>query len=386
MVAALHDRAIDAFSRAFERRPSLLARAPGRVNLIGEHTDYNDGFVLPCAIGVETAVAARPRSDDVIRVFAADYQSKDEFRVDDAYSPEPGKLWARYVRGVVRALRDDGVILRGAELAICGDIPQGAGLSSSASLEIAVGLVMATLAGVADIDRARLARIAQRAENDFVGCKCGVMDQLISACGVADAAVLIDCRDFSLAPAPIPSDLAVLIIHSGVTRGLVDGEYNARRAECERAARALPVASLRDADLIQLEAGRDLMDETAFRRARHVITENRRTLDAAQALQSGDLVALGRLMAASHDSMRDDFAITTPEIDRLVEILSRAMGPEGGARMTGGGFGGCVVALVPAQNVQALCETVTREYRPPSLKPLLILKERATAGASVSLI
>ncbi len=383
MGEALRRKVEIAFRDAFGAEPALFARAPGRVNLIGEHTDYNDGFVLPCAISAETLVAARPRRDGRVRVFAADYQSHDEFDLGAPFAPAPGKPWASYVRGMIRALLDDGQALTGADLAIGGDIPQGAGLSSSASLEVATGLAMAALAGAPDIDRTRLARIAQHAENAYAGCRCGIMDQLASAAGVAAAAVLIDCRSLSLTPAPIPADVSVLIVHSGVTRGLVDGEYNARRADCERAARALGLPALRDADLATLARGRAAMDETAFRRARHVVTENRRTLDAAAALKAGDLATLGRLMAASHASMRDDFEITTPEIDALVTILQGAIGAEGGARMTGGGFGGCVVAVLPSRLVERARAAVLRDYRPPDGQPHLILDEKASAGGSL---
>lgn len=381
MADTLLARTIDAFRGAFGGAPARVARAPGRVNLIGEHTDYNDGFVLPAAIGVETLAAVRPRANGLVRVFAADYQSQDEFHVDDPFTAVSGKLWAHYVRGTIRALADDGFALSGADVAICGDIPQGAGLSSSASLEVAVGLAMAASCA-AEIDRTRLAKLAQRAENDFVGCKCGVMDQLISASGVAGAALLIDCRSLARMPAPIPPDIAILIVHSGVVRGLVDGEYNARRDECERAARALGVPALRDASIEQLNQSGDGLDETAYRRARHVLTENQRTLKAADAIKAGDLPTLGRLMAESHASLRDDFNVTTPAVDALVAILQDAIGAEGGARMTGGGFGGCVVALAHEDRTEAVLDAVRRRYHPPNGKPLMILKERATAGAS----
>lgn len=383
MADALRNTVRAAFSRAFGGSPSLLARAPGRVNLIGEHTDYNDGFVLPAAISAETVVAAAPQDGRLISVYAADYDAFDSFPVDAPYEPAPSKLWANYVRAMTRALVDDGIALGGAKLAISGDIPQGSGLSSSASLEIAVGLATAALAGAPHIDRTRLARLAQRAENDFVGCKCGIMDQLISACSVKNAALLIDCRSLDRRPAPIPQNVSLLIVHSGVTRGLVDGEYNARRAECETAARALGVRALRDADIERLQSGERAMDETAYRRARHVIAENQRTLDAADALAAGDLVALGRQMAASHASMRDDFEITTPAIDRLVEILKEEIGAEGGARMTGGGFGGCVIAVLPTSRVRSVSASVRRLYAPPNGEPLLVLDESAAEGASI---
>lgn len=277
-----------------------------------------------------------------------------------------------------------GLPVVGADLAVSGDVPRGAGLSSSASLEVAVGLALSALAGRADVDRTRLARVAQRAENEFVGVHCGIMDQLISACAVAGTATLIDCRTLALSHVRAPDDVSVLIVHSGVARGLVDGHYNARRRECAEAAAALGAASLRDVDAAMLESGRRRLNDAVFRRARHVVSENERTRAAAAALAQGDLVAVGRMMAASHVSMRDDFEITVPAVDALVSILQEAIGDDGGARMTGGGFGGCVVALCHRDHAEAVVETVRRRYAPPDRSPLLVLEERPGAGADVA--
>lgn len=377
--APLHARVTATFAEQFDAQADLVARAPGRVNLIGEHTDYNDGFVLPCAIGPATMVAASKRSDDKIHIVAADFRNAtDSFNLSAIAKSEHG--WADYVRGMVDALQKAGYPLKGANLAIAGNLPKGAGLSSSASLEVAVGQAMLALAG-SDIDRTRLAQIAQAAECDFVGTKCGIMDQLISAQGKAGHALLIDCRSLELTDAPIPEDVAIMIVHSGVTRGLVEGHYNERRRQCEAAAQAMSVAALRNADLNMLEAAK--LDPVTRRRAHHVITENQRTLDAAAALAKSDLNALGQLMGKSHASMRDDFEITVPAIDGLVEILQAAIGDEGGARMTGGGFGGACVAILPAARVAQVQAAVEREYQTPEGEKPLIMIERPGRGVEI---
>ncbi len=360
------ERADDAFRAAYGVEPTLRVQAPGRVNLIGEHTDYNDGFVLPCAIDFGTRIAARPRRDDQVQVVAADYDGAiDRFRIGTAIPHAADGAWANYVRGMVQVLAGLGQPLQGADLAVAGDVPQGAGLSSSASFEVAVGLAFQSLYGLG-LDPTALALAAQRAENEFVGCNCGIMDQLISARGEAGHALLIDCRSLAAEAVAMPPDLAVMIVHSRVERGLVDSEYNTRRRQCEAAARHYGVKALRDVDLARLQAGAAGLDEVVFRRARHIVTENDRTQAAAAALRAGDLARLGALMAASHASMRDDFEITVPAMDRLVEILQDEIGPQGGARMTGGGFGGCAVALLPRDRVEAVRKAVLARYRAPN--------------------
>jgi galactokinase len=371
------DRVKRAFAERFGGGPDLIAQAPGRVNLIGEHTDYNDGFVLPLAIDRGTVVAARLGGGDV-RVYAADFDQEDRFTFAERLDAPPGD-WRNYVRGMVAMLVEDEIAPQGMELAIAGDVPQGAGLSSSASLEVAVGLAVSALAGAA-IDRTRLAQLAQRAENEFAGCACGIMDQLVSARAEAERALLIDCRSLDCRPVPLPDSAAVLIAHSGVERGLVDSAYNERRQQCEAAARHFGVTALRDAETAHLDGAEEL-EELARRRARHVVTENARTVEAADALAVGDMARLGRLMAESHASMRDDFEITTPEIDGLVALLQREIGEAGGARMTGGGFGGCVIALLPADRVDAAIAAVRAEYSPPDGKPPLIHVCRPAPGA-----
>ncbi|HEX6703751.1 MAG TPA: galactokinase [Albitalea sp.] len=374
--------AIGAFRAAFGRSPTHLVQAPGRVNLIGEHTDYNDGFVLPCAIDRGTVVAAAKREDRRVRVVAADLgHALDEFSLDAPIASRPDAHWADYVRGSVKHLMAHGVALAGAELAVAGDVPQGAGLSSSASLELAVLQAFKTLYVLDTLQPSRMAQIAQEAENRFVGCECGIMDQLISARGIEGHAALIDCRSLEVSAVPLPAGIAVLIVDSRVQRGLVGSEYNLRRQQCEAAARHAGVKALRDLSWPQFEARAAGLDPLIVRRARHVITENQRTLEAAQALAAGDMRRMGALMAESHASMRDDFEITVPPVDRLAELLQALIGDAGGARMTGGGFGGCVVALLPEAMVAQARERVASGYRAPSGATATVHICRASAGA-----
>jgi len=382
MSSPLLPRLRAAFATAFGGEPALVVQAPGRINLLGEHTDYNDGFVLPCAIDFHTLVAARPRDDGQVRVVAADLGGAlDHFALDAALQPSTQAPWANYVRGVVRELMAAGWPVQGVDLAITGNVPRGAGLSSSAALEVAVATAFKGLFDLRALSATAIALLAQRAENDFVGCRCGIMDQLVSARGRAGQALLIDCRSLDLQPVPLPPGLAVMIVHSHVKRGLVDSEYNLRRAQCEAAARHFGVPALRDLSLLRLVADAAGLDEVAWRRARHVVSENARTLAARGALADGDLAEMGRLMAASHDSMRDDFEITVPAIDQLVQILQQAIGVDGGARMTGGGFGGCVVALLPEDRVQAVSRAVARHYRAPGGGRGTVMVCRASEGA-----
>ena len=374
------ERVRTAFSEAFGGAPDFLVQAPGRVNLIGEHTDYNDGFVLPVAINFGTTVAARRRPDTIVATLAADLGGEsDRFRLDAPIAPTGS--WRDYVRGVAVMLTSAG-LERGADLAISGNVPRGAGLSSSASLEVAVAEALARLEGLA-LDRTQIARLAQRAENEFVGCACGIMDQLASARARAGHALLIDCRSLECRDVPLPSDLAIVVIDSRVSRSLVDSAYNERRNQCALAARHYSVATLRDLNVETLEADEAGLDPLLFRRARHVVTENQRTLAAAEALAVGDLARLGALMADSHQSMRDDFEITVPPIDRLVEIAAGAIGQQGGARMTGGGFGGCVVALAPKAAVSEIREKVGRDYRSPDGTPAMVMICEAAGGVGL---
>jgi len=381
MSAAAAARARRAFADAFGGAPALVARAPGRVNLIGEHTDYNEGFVLPAAIGADTCVAARARGDGRIRAVAADYPGPAAaFATAAAFTRGDAPGWEVYLRAMAAALAQAGRPVPGAEIAIAGDIPRGAGLSSSASLCVALGTALAALAE-APLDANGLAAIAQAAENDFVGVRCGIMDQLASAHGIAGHAVLIDCRTRACRPVAMPGDAAILIVHSGVERGLVAGEYNARRRQCERAAEKLGAAALRDVDAAALAAAGPRLTPLELARAHHVVSENARVLAAAEALAAGELAALGGLMAASHASMRDDFAISHPAVDALVAELTGLIGGNGGARMTGGGFGGAVVALVPTARADAILAALT--YRTPTGAPPLTLIAAPAAGAGL---
>jgi galactokinase len=379
----LADRTLARFSVLVGPAPDLVVRAPGRVNLIGEHTDYNDGFVLPAAIGLQSIVAVRRRPDGIVRMVATDFgDAVSEFDVAQAIARDADQPWSDYIRGVMTILQAEGVELGGFDMLVAGDIPQGSGLSSSASLSVASGMALGGLFAPDRFDATQIALIAQRAECDFVGMRCGNMDQLASALGAADHALLIDCRSLAVQPVMLPPGVAVLIVHSGISRGLVDGHYNERRAQCEAVARQLGAAALRDVTEDQLAAVRADLDPVAHRRARHVVTENARTLAAAAAMAAGDLVKLGELMAASHASMRDDFEITLPAIDDLVAELQTAIGLHGGARMTGGGFGGAVVALVEADAVGAVARHVEARYRTPDGNKPLIMVERAHAGAA----
>ncbi|MFN5128082.1 MAG: galactokinase [Sphingomonadaceae bacterium] len=378
---ALLDRVTATFALQFGHAPDLVVRAPGRVNLIGEHTDYNDGFVLPCAIGPANMVAISKRDDDRVDVVAADFDNaRDMFALTPPPERNLSQPWADYVRGMIFALQNAGYALSGAKIAIAGNLPKGAGLSSSAALAVAVGKANLALNGI-DIDNGRLAQIAQKAECDFVGTQCGIMDQLISAQGKAGHALLIDCRSLELTDAPISHDVAIMIVHSGVTRGLVDGHYNARRRQCEAAAAAMGVKALRDANLDMLAAAH--LDAVTTARARHVITENQRTLAAADALAKNDLAALGMLMAQSHRSMRDDFEITVPAMDDLVALLQNAIGDQGGARMTGGGFGGAAVAIMPIAHVADVQAAIQKQYATPDGHAPLIMIERPGPGVSI---
>lgn len=375
-------RTAAAFETVFGAAPTLFVQAPGRVNLIGEHTDYNDGLVLPCAIDYRTVIAAKPRSDRKVRVVAADYgDALDEVDLDAPIDRVSQPMWANYVRGVVDQFVQRGLPVQGMDLAIAGDVPQGAGLSSSASLSVAVGRLFATLPGFEALSPVDIALIAQASENDFVGTKCGNMDQISSACGVAGHALLIDCRSLEVKPVPVPDNAAIMIFNSNVTRGLVDSAYNVRREQCETAARHFGIPALRDLDLATLESRAAELDPVVLRRARHVVTEDDRVLAAAAALQAGDLERLGGLMAASHASMRDDFEITVPAIDHLVDIVKSVIGTRGGVRMTGGGFGGCVVAVVPHALVDAARAAVEAQYRSPDGKPATIYVCKPAAGA-----
>ena len=333
---------IDEFQRWAGRQPDEVWQAPGRVNLIGEHTDYNGGFVLPIAIDRFTTVAAGRRSDAQVRPHSLQMSSADTG-------------WTKYVDGVIDALADEGVQPGGVDILVDSTVPTGAGLSSSAALEVATAAALSALAGRA-LDAKVLASVAYRAETAYVGVPVGIMDQTVVALAEDRHALFLDTRSLETEQVPFDpsdSDLHVVVIDSRVRHKLDDGHYAERRRECEAAAAALGVDQLRDATLGQVETA--AMDETLRRRARHVVTEDERVLQAVDFLRAGDVGALGTLLLASHASLRDDFEVSIPELDRIVEraVTQGAVG----ARMTGGGFGGCAIALVPNGDLDALLDT-----------------------------
>lgn len=338
--------------------------APGRVNIIGEHTDYNDGFVMPCAINYGMAVSFAKRNDSIWRVYAIDINEQDEFDLSQDFTQSEHK-WANYVRGVVKYVQEQCPDFKqGADLVMTSDVPMSSGLSSSAALEISIGKTCQVL-GNLPLSLAQIALIGQKAENKFVGANCGNMDQLTSALGQKDHLVMIDCRSLEITPTPVPQGYSIAIINSNVKHDLVTGEYNSRRQECEQAAKFFGVKALRDVTPEQFHARENELkaeSKLAYKRAKHVVYEDQRVLDAVVALKANDMVKLGQLMGESHDSMRDDFEITIPEIDYLVELAQVAIGKNGGARMTGGGFGGCIVCLVPNEKVEALRQLIADNY------------------------
>ena len=352
----LTDSAARQFAAHFGTAPAGVAFAPGRVNLIGEHVDYNDGLVLPMPIPLGTWAAWAPRRDGRIRVLAADRQSSDEFALALPDRPQLPD-WTSYVRGMAAKLQPHVPQLVGADLLITGNLPQGAGLSSSASLCIAAGRALLAAAGQAG-SPVLLARAAQAAEHEFAGVACGIMDQMAVAAGQGGHAMLLDCRTLEHSQHAIPPGWRIALIDSGIRRGLVDGEYNLRRAQCEAAASAIGVASLRDATPEQLALLAPGSAEQ--RRATHVVAEIARVRAAAAALAAGDLPAMGTLLRAGHASLRDLFAVSLPAIDALVDQVGRHLAGQGGARLTGAGFGGSIVTIFRTGEEVALSAAIGR--------------------------
>ena len=366
------------FSRRYDGASPRIFRAPGRVNLIGEHTDYNDGYVMPCAIDFATYVAAAAREDRKLRVASMNFAGEYEFDLDNP-TADAAESWARYVQGVALILERDGFRLTGANLLIDSTVPIGAGLSSSAALEISNGFALASIAG-AKIEKWALAKIGQRAEHEFAGVRSGIMDQFASVFGTANHALFLDCRSLDWQPIPL-SSAQFIICNTKTKHDLADGEYNKRRADCEQAAALLGHKSLRDVTINEFnEKGNDL-PERLLRRARHVITENVRVLAAVNSLKNGDLTKFGRLMNASHESLRMDYEVSSDELDLMVEIVRRQTGVLG-ARMTGGGFGGCTVNLLEAKASDEFIETVSAEYKGATGITPEIYVCRAAAGVS----
>jgi galactokinase len=373
-----------AFRRQFGREEPRLFAAPGRVNLIGEHTDYNEGFVLPMAIDRTTVVAAKANDGRRVRVHSLNLNETAEFDLDDAGPKRRGR-WLDYVEGVAQALEARGLALRGADILLSSDVPVGAGLSSSAALEISVGSALLGVSGV-ELSKVDLALAGQQAEHDYVGIKCGIMDQLVVACGSKGRALLIDCRSLEMSLIPLDTtSTAIAICDTHVKHELSSSEYNTRRAECERGVemfrRWLPgIRSLRDVSLSDFRAHEEQLPEPIRSRCRHVVTENARTLRAADALRADDFGEMGRLMRESHDSLRDDYEVSCRELDVLVELASSVDGVLG-ARMTGGGFGGCTVNLLGREALGTFQEQVAAEYNKATGKPPTIYISDPADGA-----
>ncbi len=380
------DQVAEEFARRFGEPPRWIVRAPGRVNLIGEHTDYNDGFVLPLAIDRAIWIALGPRTDRRVVAYSVDFDERREFSLsrltgegDRLNNEDSG--WIEYLKAVAWSLQAAAYELGGWEGVLQGDVPVGAGLSSSAALEIATARAFAAVADL-DWDPPTMAKLAQRAENQWVGVNCGIMDQLISAAGQAGHALLIDCRSLATRPVPFPPGVAVAILDTATRRGLVDSAYNERRAQCEAAADFFGKPALRDVDLETFERLAADLEQPARRRALHVITENSRTLQAVEAMERGDLGALGVLMNKSHASLRDDYEVSSDALDAMVEA---AVAHEAcyGARMTGAGFGGCAVAIVQAEAADDFVRTVAADYQQKTGHAPAIYICQATNGAEV---
>lgn len=369
---SVSDRALAGFTETFGTAPDGVAFVPGRVNLIGEHVDYSHGLVFPMPISAGTAIAWSRAEGSQIEAVALDFGLERDGFVPGEHQPGEPVDWRSYLRGTALGLVEQGLPSTGTKLAIAGSIPRGSGLSSSASLCVAIGRALCAAAGHSASPE-QLALAAQFAEHEWAGVRCGIMDQMAVAAGVSGSALLLDCEDLGHRTVPLPENWAVLIVQSGVRRGLVDGHYNRRRADCEAAAAALHVPSLRHATLPALEAAG--LDPLVERRARHVLEEIDRVRRAVDAVESGDLPLLGTLMRASHASLRDLFEVSEPNVDRLVEVLDTAIGSHGGARMTGGGFGGAVVAVLPRSEVARVRTYLERNYVPPDGAPLELLIE-----------
>ena len=360
----MHDPAVLRTSHIarFHAEPAIFV-APGRVNLIGEHTDYAEGFVMPVAINFATLAAISPRSDGKIVIWAENYGEEKTF--DATAKPVAGKHWSDYPMGVVSILTGEGHKIPGFSLSIWGDVPLGSGLSSSAALEVVTALAVLSLIGVT-YPGPVLARLCQRAENEFVGASCGIMDQFISANGKKDHALLLDCRDLSFKLAPIPDQVAIVIANTMVKHSVVGGDYPTRRRESEAACAVIAshrpgVPFLRDATLEDLDKWGHEMAPKSLMRARHVISENLRTVAACEALLRGDMAELGRLMAEAHISYSQDFEGSCVEADAMVALAQDLPGLIG-ARLTGGGFGGCTVNLVEQTQAKAFAETLGSRY------------------------
>jgi galactokinase len=358
-------------------------RAPGRVNLIGEHTDYNDGFVMPAAIDMWTYAAVGPRPDRLLHVYSENFQESVEFELGKL---SPGKTghWSDYVRGVAGVLEAHGHPLRGANLVIQGDVPLGSGLSSSAAIEVATAFALIGNSGLT-IDRTSIARMCQQAENEYTGTPCGIMDQFVSCHGREGHGLMLDCRSLDYRLFPLPASVCLLICNTMVKHELASSEYAARRRECHEGVRILRgvlpgIRALRDVRLQDLERHKDLLTPVVYQRCRHVISENERVQKAAEALQQADIDGFGRFMAESHRSLREDYEVSCRELDIMVNIAQAQPGVHG-ARMTGGGFGGCTINLVETSTAEDTRRSITQRYETETgIKPETYLC-RASQGA-----
>lgn len=376
----LKTRVIAAFEDTFSTSPAFVVRSPGRVNLIGEHTDYNDGFVLPMAINRAIWVAVRPRTDSEVHIKSLDFHDMATFDLESVVHQDAG--WIEYIKGIAWVLDQEGYKLNGWEGVIAGDVPVGAGLSSSAALELAAARSFAAVSGL-PWSPTQMALHAQRAECDWIGMQCGVMDQLISAAGQEGKALLIDCASLEMQPAPLPPGTAIVVMDTATRRQLVDSAYNERRASCESVAAFFGLQKLRKLDPAAFEGKFDQLDPVARIRARHVLHENERTLQAVEAMQAADAYTLGQLMNESHQSLRDDFEVSSPALDEMA-VLAQAHDACFGARMTGAGFGGCAVALVAADQADAFMGHISTAYASRTeLTPSLYLCQ-ATSGTSMT--
>lgn len=366
------------FARHFGTKPSIIVRSPGRVNLIGEHTDYNDGFVLPLAIDRATWLAVNPRTDNLVRLYSTDFKESAEFALAELKTGKPE--WAEYAKGVAEQLLAESHSLRGFDAVIATDVPVGAGLSSSASFSLGIARAFQAVSGFA-WDSAQLARLCQRVEKERIGVNCGIMDQLIIASALDGQAMQLDCRSLTTKTAPLPVGYAVVILDTKKNRTLAGSAYNERRAQCESAAKFFGVKALRDVTVAQITAAQGKLDPLIWRRARHVVTENDRVEQALTAMHAGDAAKLGQLMNASHESLRTDYEVSCAELDEI-SALARAQPGCIGARMTGAGFGGCGVALVKTENAAALATVVASGYQKRFGVTPAIYVTKASAGVS----
>ena len=353
------------FREHFGSEPEIMMRAPGRVNLIGEHTDYNDGFVFPIAIDRDIMVFSRPRDDNLVRIYSLDPPEMSEFSLDDIQHDDE-VTWSNYPRGVAHFLQEAGYSLRGLEATLLGNIPQAAGLSSSAAMEVSCAMTFEKISGL-EIDPVEMALLCQKAENEFVGVNCGIMDQFISRMGRKDHALLLDCRSLEFELVSLNLDgVKIVVCNTGVKRGLVDSEYNERRSECERGVKLLDellpgIKALRDVDIEDFNRYKSYLPEITEKRCGYVIKEDDRVLESVKSLEEGDLIRFGFLMNESHIGLRDEYEVSCPELDAMVEI-AWSMDSVIGSRMTGAGFGGCTVTLVLEGAVEGLIEKVNKEY------------------------